>query len=59
MLYEPMISERENESRVSSPRKFSSLCRVVNTNHRSVNDFRVLEEDTLQFGRRHCRDDQC
>jgi len=53
MLYKPMVSERENESRVSSPRKLSSLCRVVNTNHRSINDFRVLEEDTLQFGRRY------
>ena len=53
MPYKPMISEREKESRVGSPRKLSSLCRFVDTNHRSVNDFRVLEEDTLQFGRRY------
>jgi len=59
MLYRPMISGKEDVLGVSSPRKLGSPSRVVNTDHCSVNDFRVLEENTLQFGGRYCRDGRC
>jgi len=59
MLYRPMISGKEDTLRVSSPRKLSGTSGVVNTDHCGVNDFRVLEENTLQFGGRYCRDDRC
>jgi hypothetical protein len=53
------VSDREDESHISSPRKLSSLCRVVDANHRGVNNLRVLEENTFQLSWRYCKDDQC
>jgi hypothetical protein len=50
-----MISGREDTLRVSSPRKLSSPSGVVNADHCSINDFRVLEEKALQFGGRYCK----
>jgi len=43
-------------SLVGSPRKLGSLCRIVNANYSSVNDFRVFEENTFQLSWWYCRD---
>jgi hypothetical protein len=51
-----MISITENESHISSPRKLGSLYWVIDANHGSVNDFRVLEENTFQLSWRYCRE---
>jgi hypothetical protein len=51
-----MISGKDNKSHVGSPRKLSSLRRVINANYCSVNDFRVFEENTFQLSWWYCRD---
>lgn len=50
-----MISGEQNESHINSPRKLGSLCKIINANYCSVNDFRVSEENTFQLSWRYCR----